>query len=98
MKQNKISFKGKEITWDYEICPCSTCPIYPLKKEFEDDPDKRNDKCWTSHCLYDKENSRMVANAVYVWMHYYHCDECDEYFDKDELIDKTCPNCYSDLS
>ena len=95
-KQNKITFEGKEIIWDYDIAPCLKCPIYPLKKEFEDDPDIRKNKCWTSGCLYDKENARMVANGIYVMMHYHYCDECDEYFSKEEIVEyKTCPNCHS---
>ena len=97
IKQNKISFNDKEIIWDYKIVPCFECPIYPLKKEFEDDPDKRNDKCWTSGCLYDREVSRMVANGIYVMMHSIYCDECDEYIDKEEIFEGKCPNCHSDL-
>lgn len=65
--ENTINFKGKELKWDYEICACLNCPIYPTIKEWEKEAEKdvRKDKCYTSRCTYNKENARQVAEWVY---------------------------------
>jgi len=67
--ENRLTYKGKELKWEYQICPCLECPIYPLRHEWEDDPDIRKDKCHTSRCIYNKANAKMVAEGVYAMMH-----------------------------
>ena len=67
--ENILTYKGKELKWEYKIVPCLDCPIYPLRHEWEDNPDIRKDKCYTSRCSYHKENSRMVAEGVYAMIH-----------------------------
>ena len=73
--ENKIIYKGEELKWDYDIVPCLNCPIYPLRKEWEADPDIRKDKCYTSGCTYNKANAKMVAEGVYAMQHPEESDE-----------------------
>lgn len=63
--ENTITYKGEELKWDYKICPCLECPIYPLRKEWENEPDIRKDKCYTSHCTYYRQKSKEMANFVF---------------------------------
>ena len=64
--ENKITFEGKEIVWEYKICACLECPIFKLiNGRFEDYPDIRKDPCWSSGCLYSKRNAKMVADEIY---------------------------------
>ena len=64
LMENTLTFEGKELKWDYKIVPCLECPIYPLRKDWEDDPDIRHDKCYTSHCSYDRKQSRAMAESI----------------------------------
>jgi len=66
--ENTINFEGKELKWEYKICPCLECPIYPLQKQWENDPDIRHDKCYTSRCTYNKQNAASIAWGVYNMM------------------------------
>jgi hypothetical protein len=99
VKQNIINFEGKELKWDYTIVPCLKCPIYPTRKEWEEEAkiDVRKDKCYTSRCTYNKANAKMVADGIYMMMHYYSCEECDngEYHPKEN--GEFCPDCGSDM-
>ena len=90
--ENTLIYKGKELKWNYNICPCLECPLYPDITKWKDDPDKRNDKCYTSHCSYDKQQAKDVAAFVYDAMHNYHCPDCGEYWSKDEIHNHACPN------
>lgn len=67
--ENTITYEGKELKWEYKICPCLNCPLYPRKSEWEDEPDIRKDKCYTSRCTYNKAIGKMVAEGVYAMMH-----------------------------
>lgn len=97
--ENTIIFEGKELKWKYNICPCLECPIYPTRNEWEEEArkDVRLDKCWTSRCAYDKKKAEEMANSIFFLMNNYHCYECDEWFSKDEIDERVCPNCYSEL-
>ena len=67
--ENTLTYKEKELKWEYKILPCLDCPIFPLRKEWENDPDIRHDKCYTSRCTYSKADAKMVAEAVYAMQH-----------------------------
>jgi len=67
--ENTLTYKGEELKWDYKIIPCLECPIYPLRKDWENESDIRKDKCYTNHCTYNKANGKMVAEGVYAMMH-----------------------------
>ncbi len=73
--ENTLIYKGKELKWDYKIVPCLECPIYPLRHEWENEPDIRKDKCYTSHCTYHRAVGKMVAEGVYVMQHSKENDE-----------------------
>ena len=62
--ENTLTYKGKELKWEYEIVPCLECPIYPLQKEWENDPDIRNDKCYMSRCTYNRAVAKMVGEGI----------------------------------
>jgi translation initiation factor 2 beta subunit (eIF-2beta)/eIF-5 len=95
--ENTINFEGKELKWEYTICPCLECPIYPLQKEWENETDIRKNKCWTSRCLYDKMKAKEMADYIQLLRNNYHCKECDKWIPKDELDEKYCPYCGTDL-
>ena len=61
---NTITYKGENLTWDYKIAACLDCPLYPHIKEWEDDPDIRKDKCYTSGCTYNKNNARAISEDI----------------------------------
>lgn len=67
--ENTLTYKGKELKWEYKTVPCLECPIYPLRDQWKDDPDIRKDKCYTSHCTYHRTVGKMVAEGVYAMMH-----------------------------
>ncbi|MCK9273278.1 hypothetical protein M0P65_07100 [Candidatus Gracilibacteria bacterium] len=96
--ENIITFEGHKRKWEYSICPCLDCPIYPLRKEWEDSDDVRENKCYTSRCSYDREKAREIANEIYFIMHNYHCEECNKWFSKDDFFEKYCPECGIDMS
>jgi hypothetical protein len=64
---NTINFEGKELKWEYTICPCLQCPIYPTKKDWEEEAEKdvRKDKCYTSRCTYSKNLSALIAWGIH---------------------------------
>jgi len=66
-KINTIEYKGKELKWEYDICPCLECPIYPHRSEWEDEKDIRKNKCYDSRCTYHKELSASMAWGLYEW-------------------------------
>jgi len=92
--ENIVNFKGKEIKWDYKICPCLECPIYPLRKEWEDEPDIRKDKCYTSRCTYSRLKGKEVAEYVSFILSNKKCDGCEGWLDKNEI---QCYHCGADL-
>ena len=94
--ENKIEYNGKTLKWEYDICACLSCPLFPMIKEWENEKDKRKDKCYTSRCTYNSENARQIANEIAFLRDNHYCDECDEYFDKDELF-QHCPICGTDF-
>ena len=65
--ENTINFEGKDIKWEYTICPCLQCPIYPTKKEWEEEAEKdvRKDKCYTSRCIYSKKLAASIAWEIH---------------------------------
>lgn len=63
--ENTINFEGKEIIWEYTTCPCLQCPIYPTKKEWEEEKDVRKDKCYTSRCTYSKNLAASIALEIH---------------------------------
>lgn len=63
--ENKLTYKGKELKWGYKIVPCLECPIYPLRKEWEDHSDIRKDKCYTSRCTYNKIVAESLNIIIY---------------------------------
>lgn len=93
--ENTIIFEGKEKKSNYKIVPCLECPIYPLKKEWEDDPDIRHNKCYTSKCTYDKKLGKEIAEELYFMKNNFYCEECYKWTPK-EIRD--CPICGTDLT
>ena len=93
--ENIITFNGKEKKWNYKIAPCLECPIYPMRKEWEDDPDVRNDKCYTSRCTYNRKLSKDIAAELYFMRNNYYCEECNEWVPKEN---RYCPTCGTDLA
>jgi len=65
--ENTIEHNGKTLNWDYDICPCRQCPIYPTKNEWEYEKDIRKDKCYTSRCTYQKELATNIAWGLHKW-------------------------------
>lgn len=63
--ENTIVYKGKKLKWEYKICACLDCPLYLQRKEWEDEPDIRKDRCYTSRCTYNKANGKMVAEEIF---------------------------------
>lgn len=65
--ENTIEYNGKILKWDYNICPCLDCPIYPTKKEWEEEAykDVRKDKCYASRCTYNKELASSIAWGIH---------------------------------
>ena len=98
IKQNKIIFNGEEKTWNYKICPCLECPIYPNRKDWEDEKDIRKNKCWSSRCTYDKIKAKEVTDFIYYCQNYYHCIDCDKWFPKHDFFEPICPECHQDMS
>jgi hypothetical protein len=89
VKKNTIILNGKEISWDYTVCPCLTCEHY-LKENKS--PDIKI--CESSRCTYNKQLARDIANDVFFMMHNWHCDGCDLWFNKEDYRDNPCcPNC-----
>ena len=91
--ENTIKFEGNEKKWNYTICPCLECPIYPHIKEWENDPDIRNNKCWSSRCTYDKMKAKEMSDWIYFIKNYYYCENCDKSFSKNEIDEDFCPDC-----
>jgi len=69
--ENIIEYNGKELKWNYDICPCLICPLYEASKQFHaaNDPDARHDKCYTSRCTYNAKNASDIAWGIYYIMH-----------------------------
>jgi len=65
--ENTINFERKELKWEYTICPCLQCPIYPTKKKWEEEAEKdvRKDKCYTSGCTYSKNLAASIAWEIH---------------------------------
>jgi hypothetical protein len=67
--ENTIIYEGKELKWEYKICACLDCPLYPRRKEWENEPDIRKNKCYTSRCTYDRTNGKIIAEGIYAIIH-----------------------------
>lgn len=67
--ENTIDYNGKILKWEYKICPCLDCPIYPTKKDWEEEAEKdvRKDRCYTSICTYNKELAASIAWGLHEW-------------------------------
>ena len=92
--ENKIRFNNEEIKWNYRIVPCLECPIYPLKYQWKNDVDIRNDMCYTSGCTWYKLKSKEMSDALFFMKEHWYCDDCDTYFSKD--LNSECPECGQD--
>lgn len=95
--ENSIIYDGKELKWEYKTCPCLECPIYPTRKEWEEEAkhDARKDKCYYAHCTYGRKLSHDIAQGLYVMMNCYHCDDCDIWTPKEN--EGYCSECGSYL-
>ena len=99
VKKNTIIVEGKEISWDYQICPCLECELY-LKnnksKEFININHKHPEDniCRSVRCTYNSQLARDIANDIFFMMHNWYCNECDLWFNKEDYRDNPCcPNC-----
>lgn len=75
--ENTINYNEKEIKWEYTICPCLQCPIYPTKREWEEEAERdvRKDRCYSSRCSYNKKLAASIAQGIYELRFNKDCDE-----------------------
>jgi predicted Zn-ribbon and HTH transcriptional regulator len=91
---NTIIINGKEVSWQYAICPCVECQLY--LKENKSPEDKI---CKSARCTYDKQVARNIANDVFLMMNNIHCENCDTWHSREDVkYSRTCPNCGYDLN
>ena len=95
MPTNKIKYNGKTLMWEYKISACVDCPIYPTI--IDDEEEILPSKCDLAECVYNKRLAKEIAIDFNFMKTHYYCENCDEYFDKNELTDKYCPICGQDL-
>jgi hypothetical protein len=94
VKKNIIIINGKEISWDYTICPCLACQLY-----LKDNKSPENKICESSHCTYNRQLAKNIANDIFFIMNNKHCGNCDTWHPKEDLRHSNiCPNCGYDLN
>ena len=92
IKINTILIEGKELSWNYTICPCLTCQLYLEKIDTVSN-------CMSHRCTYNKQLAKNIANDVFFIMNNRHCENCDTWCLKEDLkYSHTCPNCGCDLN
>lgn len=99
-KTNTIILNGKEISWNYTICPCLECEIYLNKQKSNDSIkyDGEDKACRTARCTYNHQLAKDIANDVFFMMNNRHCKNCDTWTPKEDLkYSHICPNCGNDL-
>jgi hypothetical protein len=85
--KNTITINGKELSWDYSICPCLTCELYLNKID-------TSENCYNHRCTYHRQRAKDIANEIFFIMHNFYCDNCDLHFDKEDYRDQPyCPVC-----
>ena len=91
INKNTIIINGKELSWDYSICPCLTCEVYLKKTD-------THENCYNHRCTYYKQKAKEIAQDVFFMMNNFHCDNCDLWFPKEDYrYNPFCPECGNDF-
>ena len=60
LKKNIITIDGKEISWDYQICPCLECELYLKNNKSPED-----NVCRSVRCTYNSQLARAIAYDIF---------------------------------
>jgi hypothetical protein len=89
--KNTITVNGREISWDYGVCPCLTCELYLKKSD-------TIENCEKYRCTYQRQKAKDIAQDIFFMMHNFHCSTCDVWFPKEDYRNHPyCPNCRNDF-
>ena len=70
MKTNTIIIEGKEISWDYQICPCLECELY-----LKNNKSPEYDVCRSVRCIYNSQLAKDIAYDIFNIMNNRYQDE-----------------------